>query len=610
MPLKQWLCVFIAASLLCAGLMAGFNALVDPFGLFGDKLLGWWAYDMTQNPRTAKVGFVDKYHANYDSYIIGCSKTSSYPTELLNRYFGGARFYNMTMYGGDLYDAQKTAEYILSHYGVKNIVINMGLEETAMFDYQDDPIKGNLHAKVDGSNLALFYARYLFANPGYALQKLKGYFTRGYLVDANKVFMAETGAYDKSVRDTEPIGSLEAYLAKYAKFGQGYGAHDSLPYVDDCVASITAIKKACEAAGATFTLIISPISAQELKLYPEDELMDFFRRLASVTDYWDFSGYHSVAYDPRYFYDMYHHRNAVGGMALARMFSDDSIYVPDDFGVHVTAQNVEARIEGYVTASPETLDDDCQVPILLYHDISDNVGEFSISEETFRAHVQALKQAGYRTVSLSDLISYVEHGTPLPKKPLVITFDDGYESNITIAAPILAEYGMCATVNVIGVSVGKDTYKDTGEAIIPHFALEEARLWVNSGVLEIQSHSFDMHNSQKLDTERYRQGVLKMKGEKEAEYIEAFRADYEASRHQIEGALGTKVTTYAYPFGIHTYFTEVLLWEEGIKVTLTVEEGMNTLVKGLPQSLLGLRRYTVGCDTTPEQLVDYLEGLR
>ncbi len=610
MPLNKWLLVFLASSILFAGIFAGFNALVDPFGVFGDKLVEWWAYDMTQNPRTAKIGYLDRYHDNYDSYIIGCSKTSSYPTELLNRYFGGASFYNLTMYGGDLYDACMTARYVLSRYKADHIVLNMGLEELARFGYVDDPVKGNLHAKVDGSNLVRFYTRYLLSNPSYSVEKLRGLLSRSYLVDANRVFQPETGVYDKSLRDTEPVGSLEEYMAKYPEFGRGFGPYESLPHIDDCLEAIAVIKQCSEAAGATFTLIISPMSAQELDLFPKGELMAFFRRLAAVTDFWDFTGYHSVAYEPRYFYDMYHHRNAVGAMALARMFGDEGVYVPGDFGVKVTADNVEARLKGYLSAPPEDLGHDRQVPILLYHHISDQPGESTVTEQTFRAQIKALSEAGFKTVPLSALVDFVERGTPLLTKPLVITFDDGYRSNLEVAAPILAEYGMCATVSVIGVSIGKDTYKDKDEEIIPHFSLEEARPWIEAGVLDIQSHSYDMHHSPRLDADHFRRGVLRMQDESEADYVAAFRSDFGASREEIEGTLGTTVTAYAYPFGIHTELAEVLLWEMGIKISLTVEEGVNTVVKGLPQSLLCLRRNTVGNDLTPEQLVAYVEGLR
>ena len=78
---KRFFLLFLAAALLTAALLAGFNAAVDPFGVFGDRILSWWSYDMTQNPRTAKIGYLDRHWEEYDAYIIGCSKTSSFPTE-------------------------------------------------------------------------------------------------------------------------------------------------------------------------------------------------------------------------------------------------------------------------------------------------------------------------------------------------------------------------------------------------------------------------------------------------------------------------------------------------------------------------------------------------
>ena len=84
--------IFAASAAVSAALLAGFNVAVDPFGVFGDKIFDWYAYDMTQNPRIAKIAYLDEHHGEYDSYIIGSSKTSSYSVEKLNEYTG-ARFY-------------------------------------------------------------------------------------------------------------------------------------------------------------------------------------------------------------------------------------------------------------------------------------------------------------------------------------------------------------------------------------------------------------------------------------------------------------------------------------------------------------------------------------
>ncbi|MCD7948223.1 MAG: polysaccharide deacetylase family protein [Oscillospiraceae bacterium] len=609
MSAKRWLCIFVVSALVVAALFSGFNALVDPFGVFGDKVLHWWSYDMTQNPRTAKIGWLDEHHADYDSYIIGSSKTSSIPTELLNDYYN-ANFYNILMYGGDVYDSEMTVKYILAHYGAENIVINLSLSELMEFNTEDDPIKGNLHAEVDGSSLLAFYSKYLFAHPQYAIDKLKAYAQDSYLVNANKVFIPETGAYDKSLRDVERIGSLADYLEKHPEFKVRNPAEETLPAAEECLASIARMQQMCEEAGVSATFLISPMYDGEMDLYCNDDLFAFFEQLADITDYWDFSGYHSVSSEPRYFYDTMHYRNSVGGMMLARMFQDSDVYVPDDFGVYVTRETVAAHNASYWGGQTAVRENDVALPVLMYHNVTETCESvFDITPELFRAQMAALQSGGYETVTFAQVLAYAQSGTPLPENPIVISFDDGYEGNLTLAAPILEELGMCAEINVIGVSIGKDSYKDTGVSMVPHFALEEALPWVERGIIEIGSHSYDMHQVAERDGEGYREGVYMLEGENEDDYIAAFRADTQKSVDELERALDTTVTVYAYPYGFYTDLTEVLLSEMGISVTLTVEEGINTVVEGLPQSLRAMKRCNISSEIAPEEIVDYLKGM-
>ena len=99
------------------------------------------------------------------------------------------------------------------------------------------------------------------------------------------------------------------------------------------------------------------------------EVADFYTRLAQVTPYWDFS-YSSVSFEPRYFYDETHFRNCVGEMALARIFGDDSLYIPDDFGVYVTSDNVQEHLADMAQAAPlATQSYTAEVPVLMYHHI-------------------------------------------------------------------------------------------------------------------------------------------------------------------------------------------------------------------------------------------------
>ena len=110
MGIKKWLVWFAGTCVVLAALFGLYNVLIDPFGVFGDPVFDWYAYDMTQNPRVAKLAYLERHHGEYDSFVIGSSKVSSISCEELNGYLN-ARFYNMTWYGGKLGDELDAANY-------------------------------------------------------------------------------------------------------------------------------------------------------------------------------------------------------------------------------------------------------------------------------------------------------------------------------------------------------------------------------------------------------------------------------------------------------------------------------------------------------------------
>lgn len=612
MKLKNWVLIFLIAMVITGSTVGLFNIAVDPFGVFGDKLLNWYAYDMTNNPRVAKIGYLDQNHEAYDSYIIGCSKTSSFSTEKLNQYFDGAAFYNMIMYGGDLYDIEKTAFYMINHYKVKNLVVNIGLEEATNYQIKKDPMKNALHAKVDDSSLIKFYGRYAFANPEYAFSKLKEYFNRSSLPNQYRVFVPETGVYNKAIRDTESIVNIDDYIKRNPAFLEDLW-QENMDVMDEAVGAIDRIKAYCEEKGITFMLITSPVYQKELQMYSEEDLKTFWQKLANVTPFWDFSGYSIISYEPRYFYDSKHFRNSVGDMALGYIFDDPNVYRPEGFGHLTTAENVVQHSElifGGEKVAPIANTYSVEVPILTYHQLdSDEAkgGGSTVTPDQFKSNMEAVKAAGYQTIFFKDLVNYVERGEALPDKPIVITFDDGYTSNYEYAFKILKELGMKATISVIGRAVGEDTYKDTGFKTIPHFDFEEAQEMYSSGVMDIQSHSFDMHDSKDLEADA-RIGILQKEEEVEADYIEAFRQDYLKSKKDVEEQVGNDVFVFTYPLGKYSNLSEALLRELGNKISLTTEPGVNTVVKGLPQSLNGLKRINVASGLSGEEIIETIES--
>ena len=88
------------------------------------------------------------------------------------------------------------------------------------------------------------------------------------------------------------------------------------------------------------------------------------------------------------------------------------------------------------------------LPVLMYHHVSPSPGLVTVSPATFRAHMEWLSRNGWRTLGARELEAFFQ-GQPLPKKSVVITFDDGYLDNFVYAHPILAEFQLKAMLFVV-----------------------------------------------------------------------------------------------------------------------------------------------------------------
>ena len=601
---KKWLIMFFCCLLSLPLLLMGFNFFVDPFGVFGN--LTWYSFSQTLNPRVAKTAYLEEHWDDYDSYLVGCSSTSSFPVEPLDRYLD-ASFYNTIVYGADMRDSELIVAHLLANDDVKNIVLNVYLDNGLEYDTHEDSLTMKLHEKVSGADPLRFYLSYLLADPNYALDKLEAMRDDTWLSQPFDVFDEATGAYDKRARDVESIGDMDRYLQTYPVFASYPYAAQQMDALEACMESVAAIRDMCAQAGTELYVVCAPVYADYLLNFAPEDLTAFYTALAQVTDYWDFS-YSSVSWEPRYFYDATHFRNCVGDMALARMFGDESLYIPEDLGVYVTAENAAQRAAQIADRSGDRLDDSAytrKVPVIMYHYLAPDSETISVA--AFEDQIRTMTEAGYTGVTPDELYQYVRYGAELPEKPVVITFDDGYACNYQYAYPILEKYGMKAVFYPIGVSVGKDTYKDTGLPMTPHYSWEAAAEMVSSGIITIGTHTYDMHQSPDHEPGICREGIYPLEDETEEEYIAAFRADLDRAMTDIRDELGQPPTSLAYPFGFSTPLTEALCREAGLISTLTVEQRVNTLVQGLPQSLFGLGRITAG-NTSGQELLAFMEG--
>lgn len=205
-----------------------------------------------------------------------------------------------------------------------------------------------------------------------------------------------------------------------------------------------------------------------------------------------------------------------------------------------------------------------------------------ISDNQFREEMRYLSEHGYHTLKMSEVASILYNSLPFPEKSVIITFDDGYASNYTLAYPILQDYNLKATIAVVVVSsvVASDDGGLTQQNI-PHLSFDQMREMQSSGLVEIGSHSYDGHgmiqSTQGGGLGRFFIDHKYLSGEgrreSDAEYRDRVNYDLRLSKYVLESELNTSVTYFAYPYGVTNGTSYDALAKAGFLVAVTTNKG-------------------------------------
>lgn len=241
-----------------------------------------------------------------------------------------------------------------------------------------------------------------------------------------------------------------------------------------------------------------------------------------------------------------------------------------------------------------------ELPIVMYHSILKDgarQGKYVVSPDVLAADLDALIQLGYQTVTVADLLEYVNHNKPLPPKPVMITFDDGYYNNFIYAYPLLKERNMHAVLSVIGSQTALFTENGEENAYWSHMRIN--RLLETQDVFEIQNHSWNLHEYGE------RRGCLRRKGEDETTYESLLREDTNETQDLLLQAGLPLPQCYTYPFGACSDESETILKDMGFLCTLGCEERMNYITND-PACLYELGRYNRAAGESTESYINRL----
>lgn len=237
-----------------------------------------------------------------------------------------------------------------------------------------------------------------------------------------------------------------------------------------------------------------------------------------------------------------------------------------------------------------------RLPVIMYHSMlkeQKRLGRYVVSPTEFESDLRYLQSKGYRSVTVQDLADYVSTGRPLPAKPVMLTFDDGYYNNYTYAYPLAKKYGAKIVIAPIGYYTDLFSEKDADHPNYSHLTWDEISEMMSSGLVEFQNHSYNLHSS------GGRLGAQKRRGESEQAYVAFLGKDVEKMQAAMEEHTGYRPIGFVYPFGASSPDSDAILRSMGFQATFICTEKMNCITRD-PRCLFSLGRFLRPSGTSSE----------
>jgi len=224
------------------------------------------------------------------------------------------------------------------------------------------------------------------------------------------------------------------------------------------------------------------------------------------------------------------------------------------YDVKTVAAKIQRRYER-AFARAHTSD---SIPVLMYHRVLENPPTDSshgiwVSAKQFADQLASLQRRGFETITFRDYDRFLRGEARLPRRPIILTFDDGYVDNYTIAFPLLQSFGFRAVIFAVADKDRRTNFWDQDEQPAPLMSASQLQELHRSG-MEIASHTVAHPRLPVISAE------------------EAFR-EVSDSKDSLEQLLGSVVLSFAYPYGALSQSVKNLVDEAGYKYAVAADSG-------------------------------------
>jgi len=237
-------------------------------------------------------------------------------------------------------------------------------------------------------------------------------------------------------------------------------------------------------------------------------------------------------------------------------------------GMSTLLGSVAPQLLAYLNASPfpeiHARARLARVPVMMYHDILPTKKVFfDVTPQEFEQHLELIRQKGLTPISMDQLVTHLQTGLPLPEKPILLTFDDGYSGHFDYVYPLLKKYNYPAVFAIYTAKVGKKMGRSS-------LTWEQLRQMAADPLVTISSHSV---------THKVMAGLTDSQ----------LQSETQESKQILESKLGVPIRYFTYPEGKYDQKAVAAVQSAGYAAALTMDDA-NEQLAGQSTSLLAIGR--------------------
>jgi len=257
--------------------------------------------------------------------------------------------------------------------------------------------------------------------------------------------------------------------------------------------------------------------------------------------------------------------------------------------------------------------------VFCYHDVKDEVDgdleqeDTTISTKNLARHFAWLQAHGYHPISVSDLLDAKAGKNPLPSKPVLLTFDDGYQSLYSRVYPLLKLYKFPVVSALVGswLEIKNGNMVQYGDEQVPreHFlTAQQIKEMADSGLVEFASHSYDLHHGilanpqgnkmPAATTFQYDEATKSY--ETQDGYRNRIKQDFIKNNTYIQELTGKSPRLMVWPYGANSEIATEIAKATGMSMTLTLNDDEQVSTK----NMIHMGRFLMGANPTEMRLAE------